>query len=156
IVSAYCPGATLAEWLKNRQEPVPFREAAGLVAVLADAAAHAHDHGVIHRDLKPANVILTADGRPQAAGGEGEKGSSLTAVCYPLSAIPKITDFGLAKLLETSSDAPTRSGVILGTFNYMSPEQAAGRVHQTGPAADIYSLGAILYELLTGRPPFRG
>ncbi len=111
--------------------PQPPREAAGLVATLAEAMACAHRHGVVHRDLKPANVLLTSEG------------------------VPKITDFGLAKRLDDESGA-TQSGTVLGTPSYMAPEQAAGQTREVGPAADVYALGAILYELLTGRPPFRG
>src|SRR5262249_10090233 len=118
------------------------REAAQLVETLARAVHAAHQRGIIHRDLKPGNVLLTADGQP------------------------KITDFGLAKQLETAAEAAagaagidptcrTRSGIILGTPSYMAPEQAAGKTRGIGPATDTYSLGAILYELLTGRPPFR-
>jgi serine/threonine-protein kinase len=113
---------------------VPPREAAVLVAALADGVEHAHRHGVIHRDLKPSNVLLTADGAP------------------------KITDFGLAKVLSESQPvAPeqTQSGAIIGTPAYMAPEQAAAQRDQVGPASDIWSLGIILYELLTGRPPFQ-
>lgn len=109
--------------------PQAAGEAARLVETLARAAHHAHAQGVVHRDLKPANVLLTADGTP------------------------KITDFGLARFGAGSGQ--TQSGDILGTPSYMAPEQAAGHVSTLGPAADVYALGAILYELLTGRPPFR-
>ncbi|HKI36944.1 MAG TPA: serine/threonine-protein kinase [Gemmataceae bacterium] len=159
LVSTYCPGTTLAEWLKGRGEPVPFADAAALVATLAAAVQHAHERGVLHRDLKPANVLLSAGG-PQAVGG-GEP-SPLAAAHGPLATlIPRITDFGLARLLgaDPAEGAPavaTRSGAIVGTPCYMAPEQAAGKGKGVGPSADVYALGAILYELLTGRPPFRG
>jgi serine/threonine protein kinase len=115
---------------KFAREPQPPKVAAELVETLARAAHHAHSRGVVHRDLKPANILLSADGTP------------------------KITDFGLAKGLD-SADSRTVSGAILGTPSYMAPEQAAGHTKQVGPAADTYALGAILYEALTGRPPFR-
>jgi len=104
--------------------------AARMVATLAEAMHYAHERGIIHRDLKPANVLLTADGTP------------------------KITDFGLAKRLEGDS-GQTRTGQILGTPSYMAPEQADGKKREIGPATDVYALGAILYELLTGRAPFQ-
>jgi eukaryotic-like serine/threonine-protein kinase len=112
-------------------KPQPPREAAQVVETLARAMAFAHQRHIIHRDLKPGNVLLTADG------------------------VPKITDFGLAKAVEEDSGA-TRSGTILGTPSYMAPEQAWGKVHEIGPLADQYALGAVLYDLLTGRPPFHG
>jgi WD40 repeat protein len=133
IVSPYCPGPTLAQWLHERTEPVPFAAAAELVATLADAVQHAHGRGVVHRDLKPGNVLLAADGTP------------------------RITDFGLAKVLHGDGpDGSTRSRVVVGTPSYMAPEQARGQSRDVGPACDVYALGAILYELLTGRPPFQG
>jgi tetratricopeptide (TPR) repeat protein len=110
--------------------PLPERRAAGLIETLARAMHHAHGQGIVHRDLKPGNILLTADGTP------------------------KVTDFGLAKRLD-SDHGPTQTGSIMGTPSYMAPEQAAGRLHDIGPLTDVYSLGAILYELLTGRPPFR-
>jgi hypothetical protein len=125
----FVDGGTLARKLAG--EPLPPNEAAGLMEKLARAIHYAHLRGVVHRDLKPANVLLTKDGEP------------------------KITDFGLAKQLDASSGL-SQSGVVMGTPSYMAPEQAAGKVRDTGPAADVYALGTVLYQLLTGRPPFQG
>jgi serine/threonine protein kinase/predicted Zn-dependent protease len=132
--------------------PQPPAAAAQLLETLARAIHAAHQAGIVHRDLKPANVLLAAvSGQRSAVSPEAPAG--LTADRCSLTAIPKITDFGLAKQLDADT-AHTRSGDILGTPSYMAPEQAQGRA--VGPAADVYSLGAILYECLTGRPPFVG
>jgi WD40 repeat protein len=123
----FCGGGTLEQRL--RQAPLTPRAAAALVEVLARAMHAAHTRGVVHRDLKPANVLLAEDGTP------------------------RVTDFGLAKQLDAAGQ--TRTGAVVGTPSYMAPEQAAGQGHQVGAAADVYALGAILYECLTGRPPFK-
>lgn len=127
LAMEYLSGGTLAE--KIRGEPLPAGEAAALLEPLARAVAYAHANGVVHRDLKPQNVLLAADGTP------------------------KVADFGLAK--RDGDDDLTRTGVIAGSPAYMAPEQASGS-KAVGAAADVWSLGAMLYELLAGRPPFRG
>jgi WD40 repeat protein len=148
IASAYCPGPTLAAWLKEQPNLVSPRIAASLVTILAEAMQHAHDRGVLHRDLKPGNILL------MSGVGDGDETAPTTHRSPLTTHHPKITDFGLAKLLE-QDEQNTRSGAILGTPSYMAPEQAAAR-KDIGPAADIHALGAILYEMLTGRPPFQG
>ncbi len=132
-------GGTLADRLDGR--PQPPRGAAALLEQLARAVHHAHEQGVIHRDLKPANVLLSFSREPRASAGVTLNDCT-----------PKITDFGLAKPAETDVGL-TASGEVVGTPSYMAPEQARGARH-VGPAADVYALGAILYELLTSRPPF--
>jgi serine/threonine-protein kinase len=122
----YCAGGSLSRRLA--QGPMEPRQAAELVRTLALAVQAAHDQQVIHRDLKPANILLTADGTP------------------------KVADFGLAR--RTDATGQTASGAILGTPSYMAPEQARGKTREVGPATDVYALGAILYECLTGKPPF--
>jgi len=124
----FVEGGSLGQKLAGT--PQPAGQAAGLAATLAEAMQVAHQGGIVHRDLKPANILLTADGAS------------------------KISDFGLARRLEDGA-ALTLSGTPLGTPSYMAPEQAGSKTRPIGPAADVYALGAILYELLTGRPPFR-
>jgi WD40 repeat protein/tRNA A-37 threonylcarbamoyl transferase component Bud32/Flp pilus assembly protein TadD len=124
---SFVEGGSLAD--RVREGPLPPREAAGLVERIAGAVAYAHGHGIIHRDLKPGNILLDKDGNP------------------------KVSDFGLAKKVAGDSHL-TVAGQIVGTPAYMAPEQAAGQTEEVGPAADIYAVGAILYCLLTGRPPF--
>src|SRR5262249_18198922 len=122
-------GGTLAAKLVGA--PQPAAAAASLIAILAGAVQLAHQAGIIHRYLQPSHIFLTADGTP------------------------KIGDFGLARHFE-ADDNLTLTGTRVGTPSYMAPEQALGKASAVGPAADIYSLGAILYEMFTGRPPFRG
>src|SRR5262245_25974784 len=125
----FVSGGSLADQLDGT--PMPPRRAAQLLLDLARAVQHAHEQGIVHRDLKPANVLLTEAG------------------------VAKVADFGLAKLLD-AEEGHTHSGVVLGSPSYMAPEQAEGKVRAIGPATDVYALGAILYECLTGRPPFLG
>ena len=124
----FVEGGSLAKQIQG--VPQPAHQAAALVATLADAIHVAHQTGIVHRDLKPANILLTRDGTP------------------------KVTDFGLARKLEDEGGL-TLSGTPVGTPSYMAPEQARGDKRAIGTATDVYALGAILYELLTGRPPFR-
>ncbi len=129
----FVPGGSLARQLGGR--PQPANRSARLVETLARAMEYAHMQGIVHRDLKPANILLMADGTP------------------------KISDFGLAKRLDAEPATPapgdrTQTGEVWGTPSYMAPEQTWGRPGAVGPAADVYGLGAILYECLTGRPPF--
>ncbi len=124
----YVEGQSLAALV--RDHPLPARTAARYVKVIAEAIHYAHQQGILHRDLKPSNVLLDKAGNP------------------------RITDFGLAKRLASDSRL-TATGTVLGTPSYMPPEQAGGKSRSLGPAGDVYSLGAILYELLTGRPPFQ-
>jgi tRNA A-37 threonylcarbamoyl transferase component Bud32 len=128
LAMEYVGGGTLAQRLGGT--PLPAREAAALVETLARAVQAAHAAGIVHRDLKPGNVLLLPDGTP------------------------KVSDFGLAKRLDGEA-GHTATGAVVGTPSYMAPEQAAGEGKRVGPAADVYALGAILYECLTGRPPFR-
>lgn len=125
----YVTGENLADRLK--QGSFEFEEAASLLIPIAEAVHYLHEHQVMHRDLKPSNILLNDEGKPL------------------------VTDFGLARIYSNEEDQQTQTGVIIGTPSYMSPEQAAGRVKLITHRSDIYSLGAILYEMLTGKPPFK-
>jgi tetratricopeptide (TPR) repeat protein len=152
VVSDYCPGISLADWLQRSQGPVPWPDAARLVAALARGVHHAHARGVLHRDLKPANVLLTATEAGPAPGEPAPGGPTPT---LPLAAyVPRVADFGMAKLFLGPGSPHTTTGVIRGTPAYMAPEQAAGGPRDLTTAIDVYALGAVLYELLTRRPPF--
>jgi tetratricopeptide (TPR) repeat protein len=145
-------GGTLADRLGGR--PQPFRQAAQLVQTLARAIDLAHQMGIVHRDLKPANILLaTTESRHSRLQNLSREfqGPNLDAQPW----VPKISDFGLAKQFGVDSGR-TESGMVLGTPSYMAPEQAEGKSREVGPPADVYGLGAILYELLTGRPPYAG
>jgi tetratricopeptide (TPR) repeat protein len=148
----YVAGGSLASAIADRRlQMADWKTSARLVEQLARAVQHAHDHGIVHRDLKPANVLLQ---RSEVGGRRSEVGGPLTSDLCSLTSdlCPKIADFGLAKRLDRDA-SQTRAGEVIGTPSYMAPEQAEGR-KDLGPAADIWSLGAILYECLTGRPPF--
>src|SRR5438034_10230500 len=114
-----------------KREPIPIRHAVELIAKLARTVSYAHEHGILHRDIKPGNILLDVKGEPH------------------------LTDFGLARLAETESTV-TRTMEVLGTPSYMAPEQAVGDDARGSGATDIYGLGAVLYQLLTGHPPFAG
>eukprot|EP00913_Durusdinium_trenchii_P008909 g8375.t1 len=174
----FVDGAGLDAQLK--EGPLPPKDAAGLIKTIAEAVQYAHDKGIVHRDLKPANVLLADAAHPVDAqsgaaqqiganqtepgrAAPGHNDSPTTAVENPSSAAragtarlfaPRITDFGLAKNIAGDSGM-TATGQVLGTPSYMPPEQAAGKIEQVGPLADVYSLGAMLYATLTGRPPFQ-
>jgi WD40 repeat protein len=149
----YVNGGTLAEHFAGT--PLPERPAAQLLETLARAVHYAHQRGIVHRDLKPANILLQKNDGGRIKGENDENaGPSPFFFLDPPSFVPKITDFGLAKQLGTDL-GQTGSGAIVGTPCYMAPEQAEGRGTAVGPAADVHALGTILYELLTGRPPFQ-
>src|SRR5258707_13291276 len=113
------------------REPMPIRRAVELIAKVARTVHFAHEHGILHRDIKPGNILLDQKGEPH------------------------LTDFGLARLVEAESTV-TRTKEVMGTPSYMAPEQAAGNNAAVGSVTDVYGLGAVLYQLLTGQPPFAG
>jgi WD40 repeat protein/serine/threonine protein kinase len=148
IAFAYCPGSDLATWLKHRGTPVRCVEAARLVWTLARAIHYAHGRGILHRDLKPSNILLSPVPPSSAPPGDC---IWLPDVDCPL--IPRVTDFGLAKF-AAGDQSQTQTGDLLGTPSYMAPEQADGRLGPIGPATEVYALGVVLYEVVTGRRPF--
>ncbi len=179
LVQSYCSGLSLAAWLAKQTNPVPCELAARFVAQLADGVDHAHKQGVLHRDIKPANVMLQPLAGSVAEAASSPRGSD-SKIPHPqlsptlregleqgtgelergrreggIDFTPKLADFGLAKSLDDDPNATATLGTV-GTAVYMSPEQAAGQLSLVGPRSDVYSLGALLYELLTGRPPIVG
>ena len=157
IVYHYCHGPTLAQWLSQQREAVPCKQAVHIVLLLAEAIHHAHQRGILHRDLKPSNILLElAAGTEQRQGFQD--GLAIT--------IPRITDFGISKIFnddrtDTAAQAATAQslttlGVIVGTLQYMAPEQIRGEQANVGWHSDVYSLGVILYELLTRQRPYDG
>ncbi len=176
IATAFCPGPDLGEWLQRRKASVAWSDASNFVAQLADAVQYAHDRGVYHRDIKPSNVLLmpvrdcphftneagqTTEphslSKTDANAHSGEMG---TVPLPPLPGAltdyqPKLADFGLAKTTQLTA-AETRSSLLLGTPLYMAPEQLESGALPSPAIADVYSLGCILYELITGQPPIQG
>ncbi|GIW95125.1 MAG: hypothetical protein KatS3mg110_3166 [Pirellulaceae bacterium] len=138
LVQQFVPGVSLRTWLQQTSQRFSPRHTACLIARLADAVEHAHGMGIIHRDISPRNILLDT-----------------TRLCGELSFTPYLADFGLACFLDADSDL-TADGEVIGTPLYMAPEQAEGRIHDVGPASDIYALGAVMFELLAGIPPIRG
>lgn len=166
IASQYCHGTDLAGWMQANPDPTPWRQAVALVAEIADAIAHAHEKGIVHRDLKPANILLTtrdASSEPNSNRNAYPRHDDVSrnhSVSHAGTSLEEyravLTDFGLAKFCDPLT-TDTRSSLILGTPRYMAPErldQSQSRQH--GVAGDIYSLGVILFELLTHEVPFTG
>jgi tetratricopeptide (TPR) repeat protein len=160
VVYEFAHGPTLAAWLSRQPNLPDCRMMAWVVAQLADAVAYAHAHKVLHRDIKPSNVMmipardLSALTLPSPSSGQGE-GTNASAARLKEDWTPQLTDFGLAKLLDEVDDA-TSGGVLLGTPEYMAPEQIDPHIGSVGPATDVYGLGAMLYEAVTRHKPFAG
>ena len=153
IASEFCDGPNLMEWLEqNDARRIAPEAAARLVAQVASAVSYAHQQGIVHRDLKPANIILVPnEDKTQPTFAQNKISSGLKKTLDKF--LPRVTDFGLARL-QQQAVRETTSSLLLGSPSYMSPEQAEGRLDEVGPRSDIFSLGAVLYELLTGVAPF--
>lgn len=145
LAAAYCNGPNLSEWMHRRSSKVPPRQAALIALRMAEALQHAHDKQIFHRDFKPSNILL--EPRTVHPFHPGDEALPFT---------PKLTDFGLAKVVEEGCGDDTRTGAILGTPRYMAPEQAEGRLKDVGPATDVHGVGVTLYEMLAGQPPYLG
>ena len=160
IASAYCREGPLSAWIDQQGAALAPDRIARLMIGLAEGVGYLHDLGIIHRDLKPSNVLLQRFSRGSGSSGSGQDSGPvgagrISAGDSDAEFIPRVADFGLARLLDQPVEQ-TLSGAPIGSPPYMSPEQARGQVRASGPATDVYGLGAILYVLLTGRPPFRG
>ncbi len=142
IASAFCKGPDLGHWLEQRQKPVDSTEAAEFISQIAEAVQYIHDQGVLHRDLKPGNIML----EPKQENSQIESLSQC---------VPRLTDFGLSRLIEQSLHF-TRSSLMIGTPQYMAPELLAVKSEPYTKASEVYSLGVLLYELLTLHPPSEG